>query len=420
MSGRITTGDQMHVYGCFACGIDYTVRVKVVLDDKIDPDLLKCAVKNAGERFPYLGGRLQKDSTHYYYEDNPEPISVINTCDRIELGTAMTGYHVWAVCYFENTVYLDCFHGATDGNGLYRLLATILYYYCDRRYGGISDKGIMLLGDEPDTKEISDPLDSLPEIDLSTIPQPVYEQAFTLETDGGLTPSDPTIWDVEIPEDEFVKFTSHNDSSPGTMISLLFARAIDGLYPERDKEIISSYVVNARPMLGAKETIHNCLSMVIMKYEEKIRKLPFVTQCTVYRGKTFIQSDPDAIRSALTVNANYIRAVDRMETLEEKEKIYGQMFAAGEGYITYLVSYIGRWPHKDIGEHIKGLYPHPPNTFSLMSIVSAAGGKIYMSVQQRFKEDSVREAFLKQLEMNGISYNIVSKIDTDIARFEGV
>ena len=418
MPRRITTGDKMHVYGCFACGVDYTVRIKIKMDDAVIPEMLVSAAEKTNKRFPGLSGRLVRGNKEYYYEDNDEPVAVINTKDRITLNSASTGYHVWAVCYFDDVICIDCFHGATDGNGLYRLITTLLYYYCSERYGSISDDNVMLLGDDIDEREFIDPQDELPEIDLSTITPPTYEPAFTLETDGGLTPSEPTVWDVEIPEDAFVRFTSSHDSSPGTMISLLFARAIDELYPEREKNIISSYVVNARPMLDAKKTMHNCLSMVIMNYEDRIKKMPFTTQCTVYRGKTFIQSDADRVKAALTGNANYIRMVDQMETMEEKEKAFGQMFGAGEGYVTYLVSYVGQWRHKDIGKHVKSFYSHAPSTFSLMTIVSASGGKIYMSVQQRFKEDIVREAFLGQLEKNGIPYTVDGKIQSDIARFE--
>ena len=418
MPRRITTGDKMHVYGCFACGVDYTIRVRIRMDDLLDPDILVRAAEKTNKRFPSLSGRLVKNDKEYYYEDNDAPVAVINTKDRITLNSASTGYHVWAVCYSEDVLFIDCFHGATDGNGLFRLITTLLYYYCSERYGGISDENVMVLGDSFDDREIRDPQDELPETDLSTVTPASYEPAFTLETDGGLTPSDPTVWDVEMPEDAFVRFTSSHDSSPGTMISLLFARAIDGLYPDRKKNIISSYVVNARPMLDAKKTMHNCLSMVIMNYEDRIKKMPFTTQCTVYRGKTFIQSDEDNVRAGLTVNANYIRMVDQMETVEEKEKAFGQMFGAGEGYVTYLVSYVGQWRHKDIGEHVKSFYSHAPSTFSLMTIVSASGGKIYMSVQQRFKEDTVREAFLEQLAKNGIPYKVDGKMNSDVARFE--
>jgi hypothetical protein len=39
-----------------------------------------------------------------------------------------------------------------------------------------------------------------------------------------------------------MRFTSANDASPGTMISLLIAHALDEMYPERSKPITSSYI----------------------------------------------------------------------------------------------------------------------------------------------------------------------------------
>jgi predicted acetyltransferase len=60
---------------------------------------------------------------------------------------------------------------------------------------------------------------------------------------------------------------------------------------------------------------------------------------------------------------------------------------------------------------------HPPNTFSLMVEIGAAGGKIFLSIQQRFLEDTIREAFLKQLEEHDIPYRICRKAGSDIAHF---
>ena len=40
-----------------------------------------------------------------------------------------------------------------------------------------------------------------------------------------------------------------------------------------------------------------------------------------------------------------------------------------------------------------------------------------MSIQQRFREDTVREAFLRQLEAHDIPYRICHKAGSDIAHF---
>ena len=76
---KITTGDTMHVYGAIGAGVDYAVRFKVRLKDKIDPDALKSSVASASLRFPYFMGRLVTAPNSYEYADNVLPMSFINS-----------------------------------------------------------------------------------------------------------------------------------------------------------------------------------------------------------------------------------------------------------------------------------------------------------------------------------------------------
>ena len=70
--------------------------------------------------------------------------------------------------------------------------------------------------------------------------------------------------DIEISEADFLKYTSANDASLGTMIALLNAKVIDSLYPDRDKKIMGSYIINARPMLD--ELKRNGISYKVHKH----------------------------------------------------------------------------------------------------------------------------------------------------------
>lgn len=419
----ITTGSLMHVYGSFAEHVDYTARLTVRLADAVDALLLREALDKTQRRYPYLSVQMRKNDSVYYYDDNPRPVVLLHTDSRVSLNAEETNYHVWAVCYNEDRIHLDFYHGITDGAGIYRMLATLLWYYCSARYGLTDHTGIRTLEDLKDvsdllSEETDDPMDHLTPPAQRRYRDIPLDAAFTFETDGGLTPSAPVLWDIEIPEEPFIRFTSANDASPGTMVSLLFARAADRLYPDRTKDIVSAYVINARPMTGAAETYHNCLSMAVFKYEDRIRSMPLERQCTIYRGKTFIQSDEDRIREILSVNAGLLRgAAESAESLEAKKQVFGPAFSGGEGLVTFLVSYVGKWPFPALGQYIREMWPHSPNTFSILVQIAAAGGKIFLSVQQRFREDTVLRAFLKELESNGISYKICRHMASDTARF---
>ncbi|MBR3141628.1 MAG: hypothetical protein IKF09_00600 [Clostridiales bacterium] len=410
---RITTGDTMHVYGAIGAGVDYTVRFKVRLTDAIDGAVLAEAVSKASARFPYFSGRLVRTGDAYEYEDNPLPITVNESDSKVVLNSASTNYHVWAVSYQGDAIYLDFFHGITDGTGMYRVLAAILYHYCREVYG-IEEIAELDSSDiDAETEDPQDKMDPVPVPDVS------YTPAFTLETDGGLTFSLPVIWDIRIPEEAFVGFVRTNDSTPGTMVEILMGKAIDSLYPGHEKPIISTYVINARPMVGAVPTSHNCLGMSIFNYSSVIGSMPLEKQGTVYRGKTFAQSREEAVVPGLAVNATVVRSVlADNPSLSSRKEIFTAMFNAGEGFITYLVSYPGKWKYPSIGQYMKEFWTHPPCTFGLMVILGAAGGNISLSIQQRFAESSVVEAFLALLDGNGIPYNVVSKETSDVAGFE--
>ena len=415
---KITVGDMMHVHGCFGAGVDYTVRLTVCLTEKIDPSALRRAMDLTALRYPHFCVRLQKGEREYFYEENPLPVPLLLTDDRIRLNSEMSNFHVWCVCCAGDRLHLDFFHGITDGAGMYSVLSTLLYYYGRERFG-LTDPGNILTADFPaPADELADPQDALSLKELPPVGAAAFEKAFTLETDGSLAPCPATLWDVLIPEQAFIRFTSANDSSPGTMVSLLLARAIDGLYPNREKEIISAYVINARPMLNAVNTCHNCLSMALFPYSARVRAMPFDRQCTVYRGMTFIQSDADRVRPAMTANANAVRlTAEAAKTVDEKKVQFGRMFNGGEGLITFLVSYIGRWRYGAVADMIREIWVHPPNTFSFMAEIGAAGGNICLTLQQRFREDTVREAFLRQLDENAIPYQLVRCIPGDNAAF---
>lgn len=415
---EITTGDLMHVYGCFGAKADYTGRLSLRLRDPIDPEMLKEALMKTQKRFPYFSVRLCKGEKGFYYEDNPLPVALLHTADRIHLGSRESNDHCWALCWMDDWIHLDFFHGLTDGDGMYQVLSTLLYYYCAQRYGTGEIPGIRTLEKPVLPEETLDPQDSLQAPEPDGQATTVWKDAFTLETDGSLTLSAPTLWDVEIPEEAFLQFTSANDASPGTMVSLLFARAIDALYPDRDKEIISAYVINARPMLHAAQSSHNCLSSALFEYSDRIKAMPLQRQCTVYRGKTFLQSDDEIVTRGMAASAGAMRqAAQTVPGAEGKKDIFGQMFLGGEGKISFLVSYTGKWKYPELGNYILEFWQHPPNTFSLMVEIAAAGGKIFLSIQQRFQEDCVREAFLQELSENHIPWQLKRVMKSDIAAF---
>ena len=274
----------MHVMGSLGLQMDYTVRMKLRLADVIDGAILAEAVARTQRRYPYLSLRMCRNEQEFYYEQNSSPVVLLHTDSNISLNSEQTNYHVWAVCYWEDYLYLDIYHGICDGTGMYMVLTTLLYYYCRERYGVTECEGVRILTDQVLPEESDDPADHMPRLDPALLKRPVRPEAFSLTADAGMTPSEPLIYDIEMPEEVFVRFSSAHDASPGTMVSILFARAIDALFPGRTKPLTNSYIINARPMIGAALTHHNCVQTVTFEYSDRVKAMPFDWQCTVHRG----------------------------------------------------------------------------------------------------------------------------------------
>jgi len=247
---------------------------------------------------------------------------------------------------------------------------------------------------------------------------PERKPVFNLLTDGRLTPGADRIFDVEIPEAAFVQFSSANDASPGTMVSILLARAVDAVFPEREKTIVNRYVVNARPMLYGEKSHHNCVGSIEFPYTDRVKAMPFDRQCTVHRGTTFIQSDADRIRGMMTGMASRSRMIlSGLPSLEAKKQAFGQMIGGGRITSTFIVSYVGQWKLKSLSPYISEFWTHVPTANPLLAEIAAINGKIFLSIHQMFQEDCVIRSFLKELSDNDIPFEIKGPTDSDIPRF---
>ena len=388
------------------CHGSYTVRFHLRLDHQINYKALRRAVDQASARYPYLCVSIHKNEKECYYTKNDAPVAIGHSKSALKLGTAMANEHVWSVSYEGDNLYLDFFHGRTDGAGAYQLLATLLYYYLTEMGYDIDANGIRILDTPISEQEAHDPLENLPLIDLSTIHFPAPVTAFSLMKSSGLqkTENKGIIYRILVPESSFLPFTKENDASPGIMVSVLMARAIERIHPEHEEPIVSNYVVNARPMLNAPETLHNCTGSVTLNYDERIRNLPLDRQCTAYRGRTFIQSDKETVQGMMAVAASMAQTILDLPDLATKAAVAIKSMEGVYDAASYMVSYVGKWPYTQIGTHIWEFWTETPVGFFPLIEMAAVNGNICISIMQPFGEALYFRAFTEELEANGISY----------------
>ncbi len=415
---KISTGDVFQIYSSYGLGFDYASRQSVRMKDEVDGDILETALRNTEKRYPYMSLRLRRNEKEYFWEENKNPVALLHTDGRIHLNDKETNYHVWAVCYKDDWIFIDFYHGIADGTGRTHVIATLLYYYCNLRYGVTDCQGIRTLENPILPEETIDPLDALPSIDVTTLTPPKSVEAFSPIHDGGLPQSSTLKYDILLPEKEFVEFSSAHDGSPGIMLSLLLDRAIDSVFPQRDKPIVTPYVINCRPILNSPESHHNCISAAPLIYTDRLKSLPLSAQATIYRGRTFLACEEDILRPQMTAMASYTKHIlETAPSIEEKKSIFAGILQGSGRSQTCMVSYVGRWKYSEIGDCIEEFWIHAPEANDFFAGVTAVNGHIGLSILQKFADERILGALFEQLDEHGISYELKRKMPLDVAYF---
>ena len=106
-------------------------RLSAVLKEKINPKILKTAVKMALENIPSFKVKLKKGLFWYYFEENNKEIRIEKEknypCKYIDPKT--NNDYLFKVTYYENKINVDIFHSLTDGNSGVIFLKEIVYTY---------------------------------------------------------------------------------------------------------------------------------------------------------------------------------------------------------------------------------------------------------------------------------------------------
>lgn len=397
----------------------HTFRVTIKTKDMVDGDLLQQAADLTMKRYPYFAVQIERDGEDIYFADNDRPMLVLNDDRPILLGSEQVNGHLFSISWWKNKIHIDVYHALTDGGGIYPLIKTLLYYYCSAYYErDLSSEGIRLADDPVDPAEWEDP--AIPEIEEEPFAPVVKWQkpAFQL-ADGGLAEiTDKCIvYNIRIHEKEFMRFNLSNDGSPGTIVALFLARAIEKLHPEDKDPVVIAMCVNQRKALGAPLAHHSLVGDVRLPYRGKMKEMPFMDQATSFRGMVALQSDPDIVREEIKEYKEIVSELRAMDTAEERHRYCVERMDRMTSYFTATISYVGK---TDMGEaehyiqefHVLPSTALPSSATPLTLELSAMNGSFYVNFMQYFENDCYLKAFIKELRDNDIDYDVLYQEDT--------
>ena len=207
------------------------IQARMQMQDMIDETVLRHAVDTTMKRYPYFTVELKKQDDRFVFESNERPVTIVNSETGVELNSEASNFHLLAFSWFEDCIIVNISHALTDGTGTYELLRTLLYYYCSEYYDvKLNNNGIRLVGDQISMQEWDDPAVDLPDTSLDGGGEILPSLNPKMEMGKGNDTK--TAFGLSINESEFVRFSSANDGSPGTMTSLFLSRANHRVYTE--------------------------------------------------------------------------------------------------------------------------------------------------------------------------------------------
>ena len=392
----------------------HTFRVTIKTKDMVDGTILRHATGTTVKRYPYFLMKLGWDQGEVCFEDNEAPMPVIHADGPITLGGKETNGHLLCVSWWKNKIHVDVYHALTDGGGIYNFIKTLLYYYCSEYYGKeLSSKDIRLSGDPVDEREWIDPaersIEKTPLCAVKKWSKPGFQIA-----DGGLVSINKKgiVYNIRINESEFMRFNLSNDGSPGTIISLFLARAIDKLHPVKKDPVVIAMCVNQRKALKAPLAHQSLVGDVRLVYGDRIKKLELKDQATSFRGMVALQSDPDVVLEEIREYQGIVKELDQLPTTEEKRRYCIDRMDRMTSYFTATVSYVGNADMGDAEYYIQEFHALPstalPSSATPLTLeLSAMNGSFYVNFMQFFKDECYLNAFIQELRDNNINYDVL-------------
>ena len=403
--------------------MSWTVRMTLKMRDSVDGDLLRQAVEQARQRYPYYQVKLdvKKDDagTEYFvYEDNSEPWVVSEGEKPVQLIGPESNHHLLAFCYWDDCIAIDFFHCLTDGTGAYNILRTLLYEYCNRRYDvALSRVNVRVVGDTISPAEWEDPAAQTKPDNLHPFPVPERKRCINLITQAKTAVNEAveTI-NILVAEQEMMKYVSSGDTSPATLVSLLLTRAIARLHPDMTEGVpLVVLAINQRPALGCPQAGQTMAGALRLTLNDEMRGMDLELQQTIFRGMVALQSNEDNVIESFWQTQNTQDMFEKIPTIEGRHQAMAKAYSVVTSAATTCVSYVGKANLGAAEQYVSEMYTEVYTPYALTIEMSAVNGTFCISLMQRFADDTYLDAFLDELRQIGISYRIATRHPVTVA-----
>lgn len=400
-----------------------TFRIAVQFSGAINAEIMRASLDMTQKRYPYFSIRREKTFREIFLEDN-ELSWVLKEGEKpVTLGGKESNFHMLAFSYEKDWLYVDGFHGMTDGNGIMNLLRTLIYYYCREAYDeNIKPGDIRLAGEPVSREEIEDPYQKLRSQAKDNEKKSAAKKQvkyMNLAEENSCTITKPYVFHLQIPQQELMKYCGQNDGSPATAIALFMARAIKKLYKDSEHLIGCGVAIDLRTALGTKQSHQSTVAIPVLEFTDQIAERPFEVQGTAFRGQVLLKCDADTLKDGLYDSNKFYAFINGLHSRKLKEMIMRVLVQMALKGPTVSVSYVGKCNFGECEKYVKQVFSEPdaPGT-GIMIEINSVNDIFCLAFIQEWKERTYFEAFCKELEACKITYNQQSEGELAISKME--
>lgn len=392
--------------------ITFNIRIKVVMKERIEPQSLKTAAEKAFKRFPYYSKQIHLDEEGGIdFIPNPRTICVNPVSKKkTYLFSEEVNYQPCSIEYEDNCIYFNMYHGMCGGCGTFLWVKTTVYEYICTRYGVKPDPGSTILTDTP----VQESEYAFPKLETVPDDAPIGK----LKKDEVWFPGldyllgfarmlffDTVHYEIEIPKKELMRFAGANDGSPLSAVAAIMTKALHRALPKNKKPFRIETNHNFRAHVGCPDTHHDLLTHIFCLIPYEAQNWPVDKLCTVIRGTTFLQSQPEYGYETLRRFYEYVDKVDQVKGLKNKNKFASKnSHRVPEVNNSILINYVGKENWGGMTEYIERIQAIT-DAHLLLEILDV-GDNFCISLMQMNKKKIYKDCFCQILDEEKIPYKV--------------
>jgi hypothetical protein len=224
---------------------------------------------------------------------------------------------------------------------------------------------------------------------------------------------DSVHYELQIPKKDLMKYAAENDGTPMSVVAAVMGKALYRALPKNTLPFRITTNHNYREEVGCPRTHHDLLSHVFALIPPEARDWPVHKICTLIRGSTIMQIQPEYAYDTLRRFYAYTDQVDGAVGLKNKNKCAAQhSHRVPDVHNSVMINYMGREDWGSMTEYVERA--HVITDAHLLFELLDVGENFCISLMQLNKKTLYKDCFCQVLEEEGIPYRVVGMFNNHL------